>query len=582
MLTKLTLQNFRGFRDHKIPFRPTTVIVGKNNAGKSTIAEALRLVSIVTSRYQHLTFRPVPSWLTIPIRYRGIVPSLRNIDFDYRNICFNYGTTPAEITATFQSGVKVRIFLNPSDGQLFATVQKGNGDPIISKSQAANLEIPQVHILPQIAPLEYREKILIPEYIKGALDSNLASLHFRNQINLLWHCYDQFKELAETSWPGLQIQELGGRGGGQGEELSLYVRDGGFVSEIGWMGHGLQIWLQTMWFLARVSPTATVILDEPDVYLHADLQRNLFRLIRPRYKQIIVATHSIEILSEAKPEEILVVDKTRSASKFANSLPAVQDVVDTIGGLHNLHLSRLWTARRCLMVEGDDVPFLKAFQNVLFPDSKTPIDAIPNFDLGGWGGWKLAVGSSLFLKNAANEQIKAYCILDRDYHSSDEIAKVKLEAASQKLQMHIWARKEIENYLIVPAALLRYIVTHLPAGKVAPTLSQIEAEIDRLCEAQKDDVFSALVTELLPLNRDKGAKFAVPEARKQQAAAWASMDGKIAIVSGKALLSALSRWSKAKFGVSFGRLSIAQFLRSSEVDSEVKAVVSAIENLGQF
>lgn len=68
------------------------------------------------------------------------------------------------------------------------------------------------------------------------------------------------------------------------------------MAEVALMGHGLQMWLQTMWFLCRSSPTATVVLDEPDVYMHPDLQRRLVRLVRGRYPQIIIATHSVEIV----------------------------------------------------------------------------------------------------------------------------------------------------------------------------------------------------------------------------------------------------------------------------------------------
>ncbi|HZV35962.1 MAG TPA: AAA family ATPase [Verrucomicrobiae bacterium] len=44
MITEIKLFNFRGFESHSIPLKPVTIIVGKNNAGKSTIVEALRLI----------------------------------------------------------------------------------------------------------------------------------------------------------------------------------------------------------------------------------------------------------------------------------------------------------------------------------------------------------------------------------------------------------------------------------------------------------------------------------------------------------------------------------------------------------
>jgi energy-coupling factor transporter ATP-binding protein EcfA2 len=122
-----------------------------------------------------------------------------------------------------------------------------------------------------------------------------------------------------------------------------------------------------MWFLARSKDEDTVILDEPDVYMHADLQRRLIRIVRSRNPQLIVATHSIEIMAEVEPDEILVIDQGRREARFADSLPAVQRVIDQIGGVHNLNLARLSTSRKCLLLEGKDIEILKQFQNTLTP-----------------------------------------------------------------------------------------------------------------------------------------------------------------------------------------------------------------------
>lgn len=45
MIKELHPKNFRGFEDHRLNFRELTIIVGANNAGKSTIVEALRLIN---------------------------------------------------------------------------------------------------------------------------------------------------------------------------------------------------------------------------------------------------------------------------------------------------------------------------------------------------------------------------------------------------------------------------------------------------------------------------------------------------------------------------------------------------------
>ena len=72
MLRELKLENYRGFTNHTIPFRKLNVIVGANNAGKSTVVEALRIISFTANRYRNLTYRKVPDWLEISGRNFGV------------------------------------------------------------------------------------------------------------------------------------------------------------------------------------------------------------------------------------------------------------------------------------------------------------------------------------------------------------------------------------------------------------------------------------------------------------------------------------------------------------------------------
>ena len=45
--------------------------------------------------------------------------------------------------------------------------------------------------------------------------------------------------------------------------------------ELFWVGDGMQIFVQILTHLWRLRSADVVILDEPDLYLHADLQRRL-------------------------------------------------------------------------------------------------------------------------------------------------------------------------------------------------------------------------------------------------------------------------------------------------------------------
>ena len=60
----------------------------------------------------------------------------------------------------------------------------------------------------------------------------------------------------------------------------------------------------------------------------------------------------------------------------------MQLLIDQMG-VHNIHLARLWSARKFLLVEGKDISLLKRFHSVLYPDAELPLDAILTLPIGG-------------------------------------------------------------------------------------------------------------------------------------------------------------------------------------------------------
>ena len=345
------------------------------------------------------------------------------------------------------------------------------------------------------------------------------------------------------------------------------------------MGHGLQMWLQTMWFLTRSDTSTTVILDEPDVYMHPDLQRRVIRFLHGRFVQTILTTHSVEIMSEVEPENILIVNKSQEKSGFATSLPAVQRITESIGSVHNIHLTRLWTTRRFLLLEGKDLSILKVMKDTLFPKSSIPLEIIPHMSIGGWGGWNLAVGTSLTLQNALGENIEVFCILDRDYHTPSEI-KERLEKADELgVSLHIWSQKEIENYLLEPKVVHRYISNRVAKRTEPPDLCEIEAKIEELAINMEDDVFDAYSSEELARNRSQGLKKSNKIARDYIRPYRENRTLKL-IVSGKALITKLSSWSQSEFNVQINPNGLAREFRKSEIPQEMEFTLTAIERSG--
>ena len=143
------------------------------------------------------------------------------------------------------------------------------------------------------------------------------------------------------------------------------------------------------------------------------------------------------------------------------------------------------------------------------------------------------------------------------------------------MQLRIWSRKEIENFLLVPGAVSRYIESQDKGVTCSP--DRVMAEIDKVVEDLRQDPIEDSIVDVL-YSRDKraGTKKAIKSCREYVAQLWPDQQQRWALAPGKTVISRLSRWSKKEFGVSFGPEQIARALLSEEVDREVIEVISAI------
>jgi hypothetical protein len=573
MLRQLRLQNFRCFNDHTILFERNTVIVGKTNAGKSSVIEALRLIAAVVNR-KGANFVRSPKWLDLPSFRLGIAPGISELGLNLSAVFHRYSDPPAVLTATFAGGAVITVYIGREE-TIYANVQEG-GDWISTSRKFLELRLPWIYVLPQIGPLLIEEYRLTDERVRGYLNSRLSSRHFRNQIVRLDTAFGEFKRLAEETWPGLGIEPIQQEYTKHGTLLSLPVRDGDFVAEVGWMGHGLQMWLQTIWFLSHTPTETTVVLDEPDVYMHPDLQRKLYRLTRARFRQCLIATHSVEIMAESDPSGILIIDKKHRRSRYANTEPGVQLLIDQIGGVHNVHLARLWSARKFLLLEGKDLSLLRQFHLTLYPNADLPLDALPMLPIGGWSGWQYAVGSTMTLKNAVGDRISSYCVLDSDYHSEADILARYEDAERRGVNLHIWCQKEIENYLLQPRAIRRVLAVRIKNGDV-PSELELREKLFQICEKERHTVEDGIASCMRQGNRRLDVITANKTARKLVEEAWAVQSNRLMIVSGKSVLAMLSEWTQQEFGTTFGAPAIARQMIASDIPGEMAEVIRSIE-----
>lgn len=557
MIKQISITNFRCYEQSTITFNGTSILVGRNNAGKSTMIEALKIISSVTRKYKTLRFIAPPEWVDNEESY-GVSPSVENMNISDRGIFHMYGNPPAIIEAIFSNGTSIKAYVGEYLN-IFAVIIDEGGCYIRNSKEAKNVEIPVIEVLPQISAVMDTERIIKKATVDGNKATRLASRNFRNQLYYYNDAFPMFRNLVEATWEGLKVSPIETAYVNDGQVLQFYVRVHNFEAEIAWMGHGLQMWIQTMWFVSQCSPNAIVVLDEPDVYMHADLQRRLVRLISPMFSQLVIATHSLEIIEEVTSDSIIPVDSTKKTIRPIGNETPLQFLTKHLGSTFNIDLARIFISSQFVFWDGDDNSrkILSAFQSVLYPQDLHPLINLPKAFIDGWNEWeKVTMLADLFNSNQMNMEV--FCVLNSEYHTQNEIIRLHNDANSHNINLCIWQKKEIENYAIHHNSIFRYILNNKLKGIIT--------------EEKLDDVMHGIAKDM----KDDLIKFSIEKSENSMSDIFQENDNSYDIISGKEFFNILSIWTQEEFDITISARQVIPYFQREEVPSEIRDVINTI------
>lgn len=101
MLKSIRLRNYRCYGNSQISFHDnTTIIVGCNNAGKSTLIEAIRLVAEAGRKAGTSAFIAAPLGLSISAYEKGVKKDCEKLRIDLKGVVSHYrDDCNAQVTA---------------------------------------------------------------------------------------------------------------------------------------------------------------------------------------------------------------------------------------------------------------------------------------------------------------------------------------------------------------------------------------------------------------------------------------------------------------------------------------------------
>lgn len=217
-------------------------------------------------------------------------------------------------------------------------------------------------------------------------------------------------------------------------------------------GSGFLQWL-SVFALATDPEIDVLLLDEPDAHLHSSLQEQLLESLRgiveATDKQVLVATHSSEILRNAEPTDILHV--RNGGGKYLVEEKQKVGLLAGLGSEYAPRVDRAKRTKRLLFVEGrSDLAVLKALGEILelaWPES--------------WTEWTTSRTQKerKQLHLALREEIPDLVVLslrDRDDEPAETVAADLVDhtaPANAGFHPRRWRRRYIESYLIWPPAI---------------------------------------------------------------------------------------------------------------------------------
>jgi AAA domain, putative AbiEii toxin, Type IV TA system len=272
------------------------VLVGPNNAGKSTIIAAFRILAAAMRRASTRK----PEIIRSPEgKTPGYTIDLSAISVAEENIFFNYDDSEAA-SVKFRLSNKNELVLYFPERNTCYLIADAQGKQIQSPSVFRSLFNCPIGFVPILGPVEHNETLLEKEAARLALFNYRAARNFRN----IWYHYpekfDAFRNALIQTWPGMDIERPKVDISHGRPRLHMFCPEERIPREIFWAGFGFQVWCQMLTHIIQSSDAALFLIDEPDIYLHSDLQRQLLGILRNMGPDILIATHSTEIITEAE------------------------------------------------------------------------------------------------------------------------------------------------------------------------------------------------------------------------------------------------------------------------------------------
>ena len=580
-LRRVWFANFKGYKTFEVTLGRFNVLVGANNAGKSTLLQGVDLLySLLKVHSDHGNLTRLGRLLPLTV-----LPVAALRDLFYKGATRQGNTNiPVIIGAEFSDGSMIEFGIRALFGNPNSRVERENG--ISGDRLTALLARPAVWV-PSAVGIVRDEEYRTAARQVGLIGTGRHNEVLRNLVNSLSREKPERFELLQRILAERFSAKLDGVS--FDESLDQFV-SAGYTDNFG-ARHDLYSagagFIQVVQLLAFVlsRESSVVLLDEPDAHLHSSLQRVVVEILdeiaSDQQYQIVLATHSKEIINFVDPTRLIFVSDGATVAEPASSDVTPMTMLQSLGAIDNVDAFALLRNRRCLFIEGrTDRTVLGRFAATLGMHFFTGDDRVVPVPVGGADKFEHVQQLDVF-EALLGGTIETLELRDRDARTEDLRRSLMGDA---KRPLHVFELDCIESYLLNPVVIARVVVdmaaergkaTSITAEEVEQLLLSISGEMR---DETADRVASRLTAE-----SPSGQRPSIPDANKSARAAvaesWESLADRLRLVSGKSLLARMRQALQTSHGANFGNERLAEAFMVDEIPAEVVEQLRKVEAL---
>ena len=464
MIRQVILRRFKRFEEVTFDLPGHVVLAGPNNTGKTTVLQAVAAWSLGLEKWRQLNdwqkHNGVYAKAPMARQAFSAVP-LRSFDLLWNERKYK-SKEPIEIEIHSVTGWGVTLeFIADSTEQIYVRPARAADRDVLRERKLL-----EAVYVPPMTGLSTDEPVYQAPKVKQLLGQGKPGDVIRNLLVEAHQLPAAWTALHDSILRLFGYILLPPNSGGADIIAEYQTAPDKPKLDIASAGSGFQQVLMLLTFL-HTRPASVLLLDEPDAHLHVILQDAIYGELRSvagkQNSQLIVATHSEIIIDSVEPRELcILLDQPRQVENEAER----RRLSAAMGILQNTDIMLARIADGILYVEGHtDIAILREWSRVLnhpaYNTLTTKLFWKPTVEENRLKGKGIEARNHYEALQLVRDDLPGLIILDGDTRVP------ATPVTGQGLQRICWQRAEIENYLVHPAALARY-VTHQVGEDAAP------------------------------------------------------------------------------------------------------------------